>query len=615
MGTPLHSYEFGSPVRRNIFLILFFVIGFAYTARLVQLQIIEGSEYRLRSETQAIKQLTVEPVRGSMYDRNGKLIVNNAPSFTIQITPKDFPKESLPALAIILELPEKAIVEKLAKANSRHLPVKIYRDADFSMIAAIEENRSLFPGLDIVAESKRIYNFEGNAAHLLGYTKEISERQLATRGDYYRQGDILGATGLESAYETFLRGQKGVEFAAVNIIGQRVARFNDGKNDVNAEDGFDLTLSIDSDIQDYAESLMAEYRGAIVAIDPTNGEVIAFVSKPDYDLRLFSGRTPPKLYAQLIHDEAKPLFNRATLTRYPPGSTWKMLMAIAGLQEGIITPQSTISCPGSFTFGGRTWKCHGGAHGAIDVRRAIHASCNVFFYQLSLRLGLANYTKYGRMFGFGAKTDFDIADGQESRGLLPSQEYFNKVYPRGWPKGILVNLGIGQGEIGVTPLQMASYTATLANRGVRHQPHAVRSVYSKTMDKRQEISYASETLPINPEIWDPIIQGMYDVVNTPGGTARNARVDSLSVCGKTGTAQNPHGKDHSWFVAFAPRDNPKIAICVMVENAGYGGTVAAPMAQKIFTKFFFPHRLETKDSSRSNGSNGAARIVQAVHRP
>lgn len=612
MSTPLHSYEFGSPVRRNIFLVVLFAIGLAYTVRLVQLQIIEGSEYRLRSETQAIKQLTVEPVRGSMYDRNGKLIVNNAPSFTIQITPKDFPKESLPALATILELPEKAIVEKLEKAPSRRLPVKIYRDADFSMIAAIEENRSLFPGLDIVAESKRIYNFEGNAAHLLGYTKEISERQLATKGDYYRQGDIIGATGLESAYESFLRGQKGVEFAAVNIIGQRVARFNDGKNDVNAEDGFDLTLSIDIDLQDYAESLMAEYRGAIVAIDPSNGEVLAFVSKPDYDLRLFSGRTPPKLYAQLIQDEANPLFNRATLTRYPPGSVWKMLMAIAGLQEGIITPQSTIPCSGSFTFGGRSWKCHG-AHGATDVRKAIHGSCNVFFYQLSLKLGLANFTKYGAMFGFGAKTDFDIADGQESKGLLPSEAYFDKVYPRGWPKGILVNLGIGQGELGVTPLQMAVYTATIANRGIHNQPHAVRSAYSKTMDTKQAIPYRSDTLAINPAFWNPIIQGMYDVVNTPGGTAMGARVDSLSVCGKTGTAQNPHGKDHSWFVAFAPRDNPKIALCVMVENAGFGGAIAAPIAQKILTKYFFPYRLEKKGNSQSD--TATTRVVQAVHRP
>lgn len=615
MSTPLHSYEFGSPVRRNIFLVVLLAIGVAYSARLVQLQIIEGSEYRLRSETQAIKQLTVEPVRGSMYDRNGKLIVNNAPSFTIQITPKDFPKESFAELATILQLPVKAIEEKLAKAGSRHLPVKIYRDADFAMIAAIEENRTMFPGLDIVAESKRIYNFKGNAAHLLGYTKEISERQLASKGDYYRQGDIIGATGLESAYESFLRGQKGVEFAAVNIIGQRVARFNDGKNDVNAEDGFDLTLSIDIDLQDYAEELMADHRGAVVAIDPSNGEVLAFVSKPDYDLRLFSGRMPPKLYSQLIQDEAKPLFNRAALTRYPPGSTWKMLMAIAGLQEGIITPHTIINCPGSFTFGGRSWKCHG-AHGATDVRKAIHGSCNVFFYQLSLRLGLANFTKYGSMFGFGMKTDLDIAEGQESRGLLPSQAYFDKVYPRGWPKGILVNLGIGQGEMGVTPLQMAVYTATLANRGIHNQPHAVRSVYSKTMNAKQVIPYKSASLPLNPSLWDPVIQGMYDVVNTPGGTAMAARVDSLSVCGKTGTAQNPHGKDHAWFVAFAPRDNPKIALCVMVENAGFGGAVAAPIAQKLLTKYFFPYRLEKDKKTDSQGDTTAVpRVVQAAHRP
>lgn len=606
MSTNLHSYEFGSPSRRNIFLALFLLIGVAYTARLVQLQIIEGSDYRLKSETQAIKQIVVEPVRGSMYDRNGKLIVNNAPSFTIQLTPKDFRKEALPALATVLGITEKEIQDKIAKAPSRFTPVKIFRDADFSVIAAIEENRAMFPGVDIVAESKRIYNFTGNSAHLLGYTKEINERQLETRGDYYRQGDILGATGLEAAYEEFLRGQKGVEFAAVNSIGQRVARFNDGKSDINAEDGFDLQLGVDIELQDYIEELMKDYRGAVVAIDPSNGELLALVSKPDYDLRLFSGRTPAKLYSQLLQDESKPLFNRAALTRYPPGSTWKMLMAIAGLQEGVIDEHTTIPCPGSFTFGGRTWKCHG-AHGATDVRKAIHASCNVFFYQLSLKLGIKNFTKYGQMFGFGMKTGLDIADNQENRGLLPSEEYFSKVYPRGWPKGSLVNLGIGQGEIGVTPLQMAVYTATIANRGHYIQPHAVRTVYNRKLGERQPPEFREANLPLKPSIWDVIIQGMYDVVNTPGGTARSARVDSLSVCGKTGTAQNPHGKDHSWFVCFAPRENPKIAICVMVENAGFGGTIAGPIAQKVMTKYFFPYRL--KDEVKNGKKDSTSTIV------
>ncbi len=613
MSTSLQSYEFGSPTRRNVFLAILLCIGLAYTGRLVQLQIIEGSDYRLISETQAIKQLVVEPVRGSMYDRNGKLIVNNSPSFSVQITPKDFREESLPALEHLLGLTEKEIRSRMAKAPSRFVSTKILRDADFSIIAAIEENRAMFPGVNIVAESKRIYNFQGNSAHLLGYTKEINERQLQTRGDYYRQGDIIGATGLEASYENFLRGQKGVEFAAVNSIGQRVAQFNDGKNDITAEDGFDLQLGVDIGLQDYIEELMKPYKGgAVVAIDPSNGELLAFVSKPDYDLRMFSGKTPSNLYAALLHDSTKPMFNRAALTRYPPGSTWKMLMAIAALQEGIITDKTIINCPGSFTFGGRTWACHG-THGATDVRKAIHASCNVFFYHMGLKLGIEKFEYYGRMFGFGMLTGLDLVENQESKGLLPSLTYFNKVYPHGWPKGALVNLGIGQGEIGVTPLQMAVYTATIANRGTHIQPHAVRAIYNKKLGKLQPIEYESTKLPLNPGIWDVIIQGMYDVVNTPGGTARNARVDSLTVCGKTGTAQNPHGQDHSWFVCFAPRENPKIAICVMLENAGFGGTHAAPLAQKVMTKYFFPDRLKDADKDHQNGQNQQQAPTDAVH--
>ena len=593
MSTSVQSADFGSPERRTIFLAILLLIGLAYTARLVQLQIIEGGNYRVISEAQAIKQLVVEPVRGSMYDRNGRLIVNNSPSFSVQVTLKDFREHSLPALARVLGIGEKEIREQLAKATSRFVPVKIFRDADFSVIAAIEENRAMFPGVDIVAESKRLYNFQGNSAHLLGYTKEISERQLQTQGDYYRQGDIIGATGLEASYETFLRGQKGVEFAAVNSIGQRVARFNDGKSDITAEDGFDLQLGVDIELQDYIEELMKDHRGAVVAIDPSTGELLALVSKPDYDLRLFSGKTPPRLYAGLLRDESKPMFNRATLTRYPPGSTWKMLMAIAALQEGIINEKTIIHCPGSFTFGGRSWACHG-SHGATDVRKSIHASCNVFYYNLGLKLGIEKFEHYGKMFGFGMRTGLDIVESQESRGLLPSLGYFNKVYPRGWPKGALVNLGIGQGEIGVTPLQMAVYTATIANRGTHIQPHAVRAVYNKKLGELQPIEYEATKLPIQPAVWRSIIQGMYDVVNTPGGTARGARVDSLAVCGKTGTAQNPHGEDHSWFVCFAPRENPKITMCVMVENAGSGGGTAAPIAQKIMTKYFFPERLKSE---------------------
>ncbi len=588
------SNDFASPLRRRIFTLLVFTIGLAFTFRLVQLQLIEGSTYRTKSETQAIKQIVREPVRGTMYDRYGRIMVHNAPSFSILITPKEFHNEQAPFLAKILGWTEEELIEKVNRfrAINPFVPVKIYRDADFAIIAAIEENRAFLPGVDIVSESKRTYNFYGNSAHLIGYNKEIDEKSLAKLGSYYQQGDVIGSSGLESTYENFLRGVKGLEFYAVNSIGQKVASFNDGKSDVNSQDGFDLNLSIDIALQDFIDSLMTanNYRGAAVAMDPNNGEVLAFVSKPDFDLRKFSGRTPTNLYAQMLNDTNKPLFNRASLTRYPPGSTWKMMMALSALQEGIIDSTTTFHCSGSYSYGGRAYKCHGGhAHGAVNVRKSIHVSCNVFYYQLALRVGMKNFLKYSELFGFGTRSGMDITE--ENGGLLPTYDYMNKRFGKnGWTEGgRLGNWGIGQGELGVTPLQMAAYCSALANGGTWYQPHAVRSIINKRMNNSvQPVSFAERKLPITKEHFGLVQRAMFDVVNVPGGTASAAKVQGISVAGKTGTAQNPHGKDHAWFVCFAPLENPRIAMCVMVENAGFGGAVAAPIAQKAMARLFYP---------------------------
>lgn len=582
-----HS-DFGSPTRRRILSLVAIAIGLFFIGRLIQLQVLEGSEYRSKSETQAIKQLVIEPVRGAMMDRNGLLIVRNSPSFSVTITPGEFRPEELPYLASLLQIKEEDLgkqIERYRKMNA-FIPVKIYRDADISIIAAIEENRMLLPGVDIVSESKRAYEFLGNAAHLLGYTKEINEKQLEALGDYYRPGDVIGANGLEATYENFLRGTKGTEFAGVNAMGQKVARFNNGQNNINAEDGSDLHLGVDIRLQDSIESWMGNYRGGVVVMDPRNGEIISMVSKPDYDLRKFSGRTPAKLYAELLDDEAKPLFNRATSTIYPPGSTWKMVIATAALNEGIIDSNWSINCNGHFTFGNRTWDCHAGhAHGTVNVHKAIHVSCNVFFYQLCLKIGLENFTKYGLMYGFGQKTGADI--NEEGKGILASEEYFNRVYgPKGWNQGRLVNIAIGQGEVGVTPLQMAAYVSSIANKGTWYQPHTVREIYNRKTGETRPVEYGSRKLPVNPKVFDLLHAAMYDVVNTPGGTASAARIGTIKVCGKTGTAQNPHGEDHAWFVCFAPMENPQIAMCVMIENAGAGGAFSAPIAKKIIEQYF-----------------------------
>lgn len=591
------SVNIGGKERSLTMRIIVMAVLSIYVGRLAYLQIIQGNVYRLKAETQAIKQVTIDPFRGNIFDRNGERMVHNSPSFSISITPNEFQESSIPLLASILQLQQNEIKEFVeeSKKISRVKPNKIYRDADWSIISLIEENHEFLPGVDISVESKRLYTIDGNMSHILGYSREINKKQIQTMGDYYAPGDIVGYAGLEKTYENFLRGTKGIQFVAVNSTGQKVSSFQEGKNDITAEEGFDLRLGIDKQLQELAEKLLQGKRGGIVALDPNSGEVLALVSMPDYDIREFSGRTKSNLFSKLLKDESKPLFNRATQTIYPPGSTWKMLMGIAALKEGIITPQKTINCPGYFEFGGRSWKCHG-AHGATNLQKAIHVSCNVFFNKIGPQLGINNFEKYGRDFGFGQKTFIDIPE--DSKGKLPGEKFYKKQkLSAGEIRGRLVNLGIGQGELGVSPLQMAVYCAALANKGTIYQPHIVRSIYNRKTGQLQDVAFASrKAITFPDEYWDIIHKGMYDVVNTPGGTALSAKVSGISVCGKTGTAQNPHGEDHAWFIAFAPRVNPKIALCVLVENSGFGGTVAAPIAQRLLTKFFYPSSKQNGDS-------------------
>jgi penicillin-binding protein 2 len=591
------SINIGSKDRILVLRVIVLAVLTIYVGRLAYLQIIQGNVYRLKAETQAIKEVTVDPFRGNIFDRNGERMVHNSPSFSISITPNEFDDSSIPLLASILQLKQDEIKQFVedSKKISRVKPNKIYRDADWSIISLIEENHEFLPGVDISVESKRLYTIQGNMSHILGYSREINKRQIQTMGDYYAPGDIVGYAGLEKTYENFLRGTKGVQFVAVNSTGQKVASFQEGKNDIQAEEGFDLRLGIDKPLQELSEKLLKGKRGGIVALDPNTGEIMALVSMPDYDIREFSGRTKSNLFSKLLKDEGKPLFNRATQTIYPPGSTWKMLMGIAALKEGIITPEKTINCSGAYEFGGRSWKCHG-SHGATNLQKAIHVSCNVFFNKIGPQLGIINFEKYGRDFGFGQKTFVDIPE--DSKGKLPGEKFYKKQnLSAGEIRGRLVNLGIGQGEIGVSPLQMAVYCASIANKGIIHQPHIVRSIYNRKTKQLQDVAYASrKAITMSDEYWNVIHRGMYDVVNTAGGTALSAKVSGISVCGKTGTAQNAHGEDHAWFIAFAPRENPRIALCVLVENAGFGGTVAAPIAQRLLTKFFYPTAKESGDS-------------------
>ncbi len=574
-------------LRRNARVLyrLIMLVSLLFLGRLYQLQLIYRDEYGKQSEENSLRILPREPVRGYVFDRSGKLVVDNRPAFTVTLMPFEFDQQNAPYLAALLSLEEQFILDRLRRgeAYSRFAPIKIKRDIDFRTLSALEENRERLPGVDYQVESKRSYTTSARASHVLGYTKEISEQQLKMLGQDYTQGDVAGSSGLEARYETILRGTKGAELSTVNVRGQVIGRFNEGAHDKKPVDGNDLILTIDFGLQSFAESLLIGKRGAIVAMDPRNGGLLTMVSMPDYDLSLFSGVTPPELWKSLNTDPVAPLFNRATLTRYPPGSTFKMVLALAALENNVVKPSWRVHCGGAFRFGTKVFKdLH--VHGSVDMVTALQQSCNVYFYQLMLKVGLDSWAAMGEQFGFGRLSEVDIYE--ENPGLLPTTAYMNRRYgAKGWTRGFLPSLGIGQGELGVTPLQMCCYAVALANAGVYYQPHAVKAVIDRSLGTLDTLSYKKHWLRVSAASWEVVREGMRRVVESPGGTGGMARIAGIESAGKTGTAQNPHGSDHAWYVGFAPFENPKIAIAVLVENAGFGGAAAAPLAGKCMERY------------------------------
>jgi penicillin-binding protein 2 len=582
------------PEKRKYFIFAFCIIIFlAFVTRLAYLQLLSSEELRRDSDKNSVKTITVTPPRGLMYDRNGKVLVDNKPSYTITITPSQFDKNNLNEIAAVLEMEPEALTENLKsiKGTNRFNPAKIKRDADFKVISYIAENKDRLSGVDYQIDAIRYYPNNFRAAHSFGYASEISPKQLEKQiGNYYTQGDVVGSSGLESNYENYLRGVKGYKFITVDVKGREIGGLNEGKNDIPPVNGSDLILGMDKDLQAYAEKLMGDKRGAIIAVDPHTGEILCCVSKPDYDISLFAGKTDSKIFYSLLNDPEKPLFNRVTQTKYPPGSTWKMMMSLAALDAGIITPSTLITCPGSFTYGNRTFEDHG-AYGGINVSRAIEVSANVFYYKMGLQVGIDDYHKYGKLFGFGAKTGIDIPN--ETSGLLPSREYFDKRYGENkWSQGLLVSLGIGQGELGVSPVQMVAYTAAIAMNGLYCQPHFVTRIKNTISNTEESVTFEQRRIDMPQAYYDAVKKGMYLVVNG-SGTAKAVANSQFVLSGKTGTAQNSSGNNHSWFVGFAPFDDPKIAICVLGENEGWGAKFAAPLAAALMVRYLGGAEYET----------------------
>lgn len=575
-------------LKHKVFIFIVSLFCIVFVGRLVYIQILKGSVYKLRSETQAIKAQIVYPFRGNIFDKDGNLLVYNVPSFSLQIFSENFRLDRVPLLAKILGMDSLSFINLIHQNifTFRYGDIKVLRDLDYETVQKILEHSHLLPGVEIVVESKRMYNLKVRMSHIIGYLQEISTEELKNE-TYYNLGDFIGKSGVEKYYEMELRGQKGRRYVGILGTGTKTEKFNEGKSDIPVKNGDDLVLSIDLKLQAKAEELLEGKRGAIVAIDPNNGEILALVSKPDYDVNSLAGKDFKTNYQILLNDKNRPLLNRAIQARYPPGSTWKPLMAIAGLEEGVINENSTFFCGGQLIFGDRPFGCHG-AHGNVNVRKAIQASCNVFFYQLALKLQLEKISKWATNFGFGSKTGIDLPF--ENSGVFPTLEYVKKKFGNleKAPKGLLLNYGIGQGEIAVTPIQMAVYVAAIANGGTIYVPHVVRAIKNSLLNQTTLLKIESRKIDVNPKTIEIVKKAMFDVVNVPGGTAFGIRLPGIDLCGKTGTAQaaQPGQRDHSWFVCFAPKDNPKIAMSVVVENAGFGAAVAAPIARELIKEFF-----------------------------
>ena len=576
--------------------------------RLFTMQVLQGSRYRELSEENRIRVEVLTAPRGEIRDRKGRLLADSVPSFTVTLDPYDLAYKDAAALldstivrlGEILAVPPEELREKVKQERRRSFtPIRLKRNVDLATVAIVTEHSSWLPGVDVESEPLRRYPYGPMGSHLLGYVGEISDKELedGDHGDYLR-GDLIGRMGIESRYESWLRGVDGKRFVEVNALGRKAELLGD-KRPILPKRGADLTLSIDLDLQRAAEDAFGPgQRGAVVAIDPRTGEVLAMASRPNFNPNEFSTGISQKRWAELSEGGNYPLFNRAVQAAYPPGSTIKPLIALCGLASGAITPGTTFreACDGSFQFGRRAFRCwNPNGHGIQAMRGAVAQSCDIYFYQLGIRLGLDRLSDFMKEIGMSERSGIDVP--QERRGLFPDAVWYDKRFGAGrWSRGLILNLSIGQGEMSVTPVKLAQLTAMLANAGTLLQPRVVREV---TRDGEAVPFHpagadsVTRRLPFSPEHLARARESMEAVMYDPHGTGSLARVEGVRVAGKTGTAQNSQGKDHALFVCFAPMEAPEIAIAVLMENAGHGGSEAAPVAQRVMQEYFHPAAAES----------------------
>lgn len=564
--------------------------------RIFYLQVVDDT-LKLKSENNAIKKKYEYPERGYIYDRKGKLLVANQASYDIMVVPREVKGTDTLEFCQLLNITKEDFIKKIEKAKvySPRLPSVFLSQLNKSEFAAFQEKIRKYEGFYFQKRSLRDYEVDFGA-NVFGGITQVNEK-LVAKNPYYNSGDLIGRQGVEESYEDILRGVKGVKYFQKDKYNREIGSYKDGKYDTIAVQGEDINLTIDAEIQKYGEELMINKRGGIVAIEPSTGEILALVTAPSYDPSILVGRQRSKNYTKLYHDSiAKPLYDRGLLAEYPPGSPFKILTGLVALQEGVIDENSTVFCNRGFSYARGRWMgchCHGGA---LQLHRGIFESCNSYFATAYMQT-INKYAKpaqavdvwsnHVKSFGLGQFMGYDLPTGK--RGNIPDSKTYKRIYPNGgWRSTTIVSNSIGQGEVLMTPIQLANMMATVANEGYYYTPHIIKRIEGHTIDKKFTTKHKTT---IDKRHFKPMISGLFDVYNL--GTARSLKVEGIDICGKTGTAENfakiggvrVKMEDHSIFVAFAPKDNPKIAIAVMVENGGYGATIAGPIASLMIEKY------------------------------
>ncbi len=575
--------------RKFVIITTFIVVGIIYLLRIFYIQVIDRS-YRLSADNNVLRYVTQYPARGLIYDRFGKLLVYNEAVYDLMVIPKQIKDLDTAELCRLLEIDQAGFRLRLEKAKSYspYLASAFERQISKETFGYLEEKLYRFHGFYVQPRTLRKYPMP-IGAHIFGYVGEVNPVKVE-KDAYYKSGDYIGVSGIERSYEKELRGKKGLKIRMVDVRNREMGSFQEGRFDTAAIMGQDLYSGLDGDLQAYGELLMQNKIGSIVAIEPSTGEILCFVSSPTYDPNLLVGRVRGHNFGLLNKDPIKPLLNRALMGQYPPGSSFKMANDMVGLQEGVLTTSTRYSCQGPASS---PIRCTHNHVSPLDVYGAIEQSCNPFHWQVFRSiLNNPNYPTIKARYdvwradimslGFGQRLKSDLSF--ELPGNIPSSDQYDKIYGKGhWNALTVRSLSIGQGEILATPLQLANYAALLANRGFYYPPHVVRALASE----RNKIDYKNKKVvcAISRENLDVVIEGMSNVVSGTHGTARWYQIDSISMAGKTGTADNPHGKPHALYIAFAPVDNPRIAIAVVVENAGFGATWAVPIATLMIEKY------------------------------